>query len=147
MNGITTARKSGEHVRAVYRVQVFAGFSGLVILAKFASTAWGTALESTVLGLPHFTWSSTFLQFKATFVTPSRYCIVINYVFTFHTTNVFGGFRGIMAQFEILEHKFNYANFKSHTEWSNVPTTTILQTSAVTHHDFELLRSRANSAN
>ena len=39
------------------------------------------------------------------FLEPSGYCVVIKCTFNFRTTNVFGCFCSIMAQFELIKHK------------------------------------------
>ena len=52
-------------------------------------------------------WTSSFLQPEWNLYKPSGYCILIDYVFTFRTTNVFGCLRGVMAQFELVNHNFD----------------------------------------
>ena len=44
---------------------------------------------------------------QAKFLEQSGYCTVISVTFTFqNTTNGFGCFHGIMAQFKLVKHKF-----------------------------------------
>ena len=83
-------------------------------------------------------WSSCTLK-------PSGYFIEINCAFTFSITNVFCFFCSIMAQFELVKHKFlNWITLHiclGHTELSNAqydnaPTTTILLNAAGTYHGF-----------
>ena len=57
----------------------------------------------TFLGLLDLVWSLRFLQ---PFLEPSGYCTVINCPFNFHTTNVFHCFFNVLAQFELVTHKF-----------------------------------------
>ena len=50
------------------------------------------------------------IEFRKTwvkFLQPSSYYIVINCVFTVHATNIFGRFRGIRAQLELVKYKFS----------------------------------------
>ena len=62
---------------------------------------------------------------RAKFLQPSGCYTVKNCVFTFHTTNIFGCFFDIMAQFKLIRSwirrrcMFNCAAFKSPTKWSN----------------------------
>ena len=51
-------------------------------------------------------WPCLIIKVLATqtkFLEPSGYCTVINYDFTFHTTNSFGSFRDVMAKFEFVK--------------------------------------------
>ena len=41
----------------------------------------------------------------AKFLKPSGCCILLSCTFTLHTTNVFGCFHSIMAQFELVKHQ------------------------------------------
>ena len=111
------------------------------ILSVLASFAWSTASESTFLGLLNRAFS--FISSES-----SSYCIVINYVFTFRTINVFlaasaalwSSSNSISLSSRIrLLWMFICAAFKSHTEWSNaqrvsVPNATILLMTASTFH-------------
>ena len=75
------------------------------------------------------TWHCLIIKVLATwvkFLQPSGYCSVINCAFTFHTRNVLGYFAVIMAQFELIEHKFpNYTSLHIYlcsfqiTQWNN----------------------------
>ena len=73
-----------------------------MLLAGNTSMAWGTALESTVLGLPDLNWSLKFLQPEQNFL--NHLVIEINYIFTFHTINrlLWNWF----ALFELIKRKF-----------------------------------------
>ena len=51
------------------------------LLIRLFSIEWGTASESTVIGLPELTWSSAFLEPK--FLKLSGYYTVVNSVFFF----------------------------------------------------------------
>ena len=49
------------------------------------------------------------------FLEPPRFCSVINCALTFHTTNVFDCFCGVMVQFKIIQHKIlNYTILHVH---------------------------------
>ena len=63
--------------------------------------ACSTAFESTILGLPHLVWSSTFLQQERNFF--NHLVTVINYNFTFYTTNHFGCFHRVMAPIKLVK--------------------------------------------
>ena len=52
------------------------------------------------------------LATRAKFLEQYGFSIVINGVFTFHGTNVFGCFHGVMAQFKLIKHKLISAIFK-----------------------------------
>ena len=83
------------------------------------------------LGILNFrpTWPCLMVEVLATrvkFLEPFDYYTMINCTFTFCTTNVFGFFRSVMTQFELVKYKFFTTlhvhictAFKSHTEWSN----------------------------
>ena len=46
------------------------------------------------------------LATKTLTLQSSGYCVAINRNFTFHTTNIFGCFHNVMAQFQLVRHKF-----------------------------------------
>ena len=73
-----------------------------VLITKFASMAWSTALESTVLGLPDLTWSLRFLQPEESF---------LNHLVTVQWSTMSSSFTQqmsdrIMVQFELVKQKF-----------------------------------------
>ena len=70
-------------------------FNILLPRSWFASMVWSTASESTAL-----------IATREKFLELSRYCTVINCTFTFRTANVFGYFRSVMDQFELVKQKF-----------------------------------------
>ncbi len=76
-----------------------------VLLARFASMAWSTALKSSF----RLTWPCLIVEVLATqmkFLEPSGYCTMINCASTFRTTNTFGCFCCIMVQFGLVKYKF-----------------------------------------
>ena len=87
-------------------------------------------------------WPYLIIEVLATLenlLKPSRYTIVINCPFPFHTTNFLWLLSLFMAQFVLMKHKFLnlQVHFKSYMKWSNAqhvstPTTTILPTTAWT---------------
>ena len=71
-----------------------------VLPAVFASMAQSTASESTAIGLPELAWSSRILQPERNFF---NHLLIAPPLLAQH---FFGGFRGAMAQFEPIKHKF-----------------------------------------
>ena len=64
------------------------------------------------LGIHGFklTWSCLVvevLSIQVKFLRLFAYCTEINCTFTFCTTNILGCIRGVMAQFELVKHKFS----------------------------------------
>ena len=93
------------------------------------------------------------LVIRAKFLEIFTYCIVINCVFTFRTTNVFSCFFSVLAKFDLVKNKFlnwttlyvDLCSLQSHSEWGNskcvsAPTTTILPTTAGTFRHLVRLR-------
>ena len=74
-----------------------------VLLTRLTSMAWSMTLKSTVLGLPELPdhLGSCNLS-KICWAIWLPYCTV-----TFLTTNIFGCFCSIMAQFELVKQKFS----------------------------------------
>ena len=83
-----------------------------------ASMAWSMGLKSMVLGLGDFAELLRILQPKWNFSNPLVSCTVINYIFTFCTTNVFGCFCRITVQFYSLVPELDYIAHSS-TQLSN----------------------------
>ena len=81
------------------------------------------------------------LTTQAKFIEPSDYCTVINCAVNFCTTNDFGFFHGIMAQFEFVEHKLlnwtmlyvHLCSFQIKHRVNQCRTTKILPTLACTY--------------
>ena len=118
------------------------------LITRFASMAWSTASESTVL---RFIWSCQIIEVLANrekYFEVSGDCTVIPCAFTFCTVNDFGLFSSFMVQFEIIKHNisiytpFICAAFKSRTEYNNVqrfsaPATVILTIMSSSFHCFK----------
>ena len=111
-----------------------------VLLTGFTCMVWSMALESPILGRPDLTLLLRFLQ-------PEHYCTVINCIFTFCATNVFGSFCSIIPSsnserinYQIRLHStFNCVVFRSPTGWSytqyvSTPTTIKLPITASASH-------------
>ena len=116
-----------------------------VLCTRFTSIAWSTTSESTFFSLPELAWSLWFLKPMWNFL--NHLVTVINGVFTFYTTNVFGYRCSIMVQFELVKYVpkldnvacFICVNFKSHKEWNNVqyvsaPTSMMLPITVSIYH-------------
>ena len=76
-----------------------------MVLIRFVFMAWSTASESTFRS----TWHCLIVKVLANwanFLESSCYCAVINWTFNFSLINVFGWFRGVVAQFELVKIKF-----------------------------------------
>ena len=87
------------------------------------------------------------LAFRAKFLVTPDYCTMVNCTFTFCTSNVSGCFRGVMASFELVKHKFanvtvlhvHLCGFQiihvlSNAQGVSAPTYTILPTTASICH-------------
>ena len=106
-----------------------------VLLSGFASIAWGTLSESTLLGLPNLAWSSRFFRSEQ-----NSWTIWLQSYDQLRLHEKCFFFRLLRCYDPIWTRKA-CADFKSHTEWSNVqrnsaPTTTILPTLVVSFHSF-----------
>ena len=98
------------------RFHLYCAWTWLWFIALSPLLRLNMALESTILALLDFDWSSWFLITWAKFLEPSVYCCMINCAFTFCTINIFGCFRGIIVQFELIKHVIDLdsiATFKS----------------------------------
>ena len=73
-----------------------------VLLIRYASMA----SESTFFRPTRPCLIVKVLATRAKFLESSGYCTVINYAFTFRTTNIFGSSYGVIAPFKFVEHKF-----------------------------------------
>ena len=76
-----------------------------VLLARLALMAGSTVSKSSF----RLTWRCLIIEAFATLakcLELSGYCTMINCASTFCTINVFGYFRGIMSEFELMKHKF-----------------------------------------
>ena len=71
------------------------------LLTGFASLAWSTALESTILGWPCLIIGV--LATRAKFLQLSGYYTVIKHTFTFCTRNIFDSLCGVMARFKLVK--------------------------------------------
>ena len=90
-------------------------------MLSLPDTLWGL-----LAGVTSIVWTTGFrppwpcqiievLVTQAKFLDPSDYCSIINCTFTFCTTNDFSCFHSIMAQFELVKHKFlNYITLCIH---------------------------------
>ena len=71
------------------------------------------------------TWSCLIVKVFAAlvkFLEPSSYCTIIKWVFTFHSTNGFGCFYCIMAQFKLIKHVSELDYIACSSVWLSNPT-------------------------
>ena len=73
------------------------------LLDGIASIVWSTTSESTIFDLSNLVRSSMFLQPMWYYFEISGYCTII-----FRKTNIFGCFRGIIVQFELVKPNFPF---------------------------------------
>ena len=147
--------------------------TGTIEMFTLSSCRWWTILDYEIRGSPYIlhvllagfasmsliiasvsNWPSLIMEVlltRAKFLQLSGYSTQTNCAFIFRTTKVFSCLHGVMAQLELVNHKFlirlRYtsicATFKSHMEWNNAQhvstrTTTILPAAAGTFHSLNI---------